>query len=387
MASIRKKDRSPFWFACYYTDDGTRTQTSTKTADRKIAQRIADELEEAHTRKATEGQMRRILSDLNVRLAGKPLATATLREYATEWLKQKELEVEHVSYLAYKTGIESFVASVPAKQHLQLEYVTVADCASWLKACAQRASARTANNKLKQLRVMFQSAVRAELVKTNPAALVQVLKTEESVRRPFSMPEMKRLLTVANHEWQGMILAGLYTGQRLKDIATLSWANVDLAEKTLRLTTSKTSRPMDIPIAKPLLAFLLACEAGDDPNAPLFPAAHALVTKDGDVGRISQGFYDLLVTAKLAKERLGKDEASGVGRKGKRVRSELSFHCLRHTATSLLKNAGVGEAIAQDIVGHDSKEMSKHYSHIDAEAKRAALDKMPDVMATKGGGS
>ena len=112
--SIRRRQGTKFWFACYYREDGSRAQTSTKTTDRKAAQRIADDLEDAHTRKATEGQMRRILSDLSVRLAGKPLATATLREYATDWLRQKELQVERVSYLAYKTGIEDFVASVPA---------------------------------------------------------------------------------------------------------------------------------------------------------------------------------------------------------------------------------------------------------------------------------
>jgi integrase len=77
------------------------------------------------------------------------------------------------------------------------------------------------------------------------------------------------------------------------------------------------------------------CAAGDDPAAPLFP----------DTGK---------------------------GRALRRLVSEISFHSLRHTATSLLKNAGVPEAVAMDIIGH--------YTHIETKAKRAALQKLPNVM-------
>jgi integrase len=52
---------------------------------------------------------------------------------------------------------------------------------------------------------------------------------------------------------------------------------------------------------------------------------------------------------------------------------------LRHTATSLLKNAGVSDVIARDIIGHDSAAVSANYTHIDQETKRVALDKLPDV--------
>lgn len=40
----------------------------------------------------------------------------------------------------------------------------------------------------------------------NPAAKVPVLKTEASIRRPFTILEIQSLLTVANTEWKGLIL-------------------------------------------------------------------------------------------------------------------------------------------------------------------------------------
>ena len=73
--------------------------------------------------------------------------------------------------------------------------------------------------------------------------------------------------------------------------------------------------------------------------------------------------------------------SKGKGRDRRRTQSKITFHALRHTATSLLKNAGVSDVVARDIIGHESEAVSRQYTHIDAETKRAALDKMPDVLS------
>jgi integrase len=63
------------------------------------------------------------------------------------------------------------------------------------------------------------------------------------------------------------------------------------------------------------------------------------------------------------------------------ARSEVTFHSLRHTAASLLKNAGVSETVARDIIGHESAAISRHYTHIHEGSKRKALAKLPDITA------
>ncbi len=75
-----------------------------------------------------------------------------------------------------------------------------------------------------------------------------------------------------------------------------------------------------------------------------------------------------------------KHESTGKGRRAKREMGGLSFHCLRHTATSLLKNAGVSDVIAREIIGHDSEAVSRAYTHIETSALRSALDKLPNVL-------
>ncbi len=63
----------------------------------------------------------------------------------------------------------------------------------------------------------------------------------------------------------------------------------------------------------------------------------------------------------------------------RRKYSGPSFHCLRHTTTSALKNTGTTSAIAGDIVGHDSEAISRYYTKIDTETKREALNRLPDI--------
>jgi integrase len=72
----------------------------------------------------------------------------------------------------------------------------------------------------------------------------------------------------------------------------------------------------------------------------------------------------------------------GKGRGGRRAPSVLSFHSLRHTATSFLKNAGVSDAVARDIIGHESAAVSANYTHIDQRTKREALEKLPDLLGS-----
>ena len=53
---------------------------------------------------------------------------------------------------------------------------------------------------------------------------------------------------------------------------------------------------------------------------------------------------------------------------------------LRHTATSLMKNAGKSLAIVEEFLGHNSNEISRVYTHIDAESLERAAESLPDLV-------
>ncbi len=376
MASLRRFPRSLFWYACFTLPDGKRVQRSTKETKRKDAQGKADAWEKLSKDRAKARQSHKVIAEVYRAAHKTDLPDATTASFMRGWLERRKGEVAPASYTAYKGRAEHFIAWLGDRAQHALGEIETRHIATYRDAVALKASPATANHAVKILRCIFEDARRDGFVAENPAKDCGPLKKEaKASRRPFTLDELKTVLAVADDEWRSMIICGLYTGQRLADLARLSWANVDLQAEEIHTLTGKTGRNVRIPLCKPLLAHIESLPAGDDPKAPLHPRAASLVA--ASLTTLSRQFGDLLASAGVIAAR--SHSAKKAGRAARRAVSELSFHSLRHTATSMMKNAGISPAIVQDIIGHDSAEMNTHYTHIESDAKRKALDSMPDL--------
>ena len=60
-----------------------------------------------------------------------------------------------------------------------------------------------------------------------------------------------------------------------------------------------------------------------------------------------------------------------------RAKHALTFHSLRHTATSWMKAAGIPASVVMDFIGHDDAAMSQLYTHTGDEALRKAAESLP----------
>lgn len=380
MSSVHRLPGKPNW-VCFFTDrDGNRRCKSTLTTNKREAERVCNEIQmiedRARSGRLTEDRARRVIESTVAEIMeslGSPVERKTIREHFESWIGSKTMR--EGTQQRYEGIVQSWLTFLGAKANSPLPALKVDDVERYRTFLAERVSSGTVNVHLKVLRVCLEKAVQQQIFDKNPARLVDNLgETDKHRRRAFTLAELKKLLAVANDEWRSLTLFGLYTGQRLSDLASLTWANLDLQEKELVLRTGKTDRTMIIPLDGPLLKHVESLPAGDDPKAPIFPG---LTGKP--VSWLSNQFYDTAAAAGLVPERGHQKRDGGKGRGVRRQQSELSFHCLRHTATSLLKNAGVSDVIARDIIGHESEAVSRAYTHIDSETKRAALRKMPDV--------
>jgi integrase len=117
----------------------------------------------------------------------------------------------------------------------------------------------------------------------------------------------------------------------------------------IAFVTSKTGRQQIIPIAARLREYIESeLPISDDPKGPLFPKAFSSVAGQFErVGTLSNQFHDVMVEAGLVSHRA--HAKKGTGRARKRLGAELSFHCLRHTATSLMKEAALGTGAESPI--------------------------------------
>ncbi len=383
MSSVWKHPKSQFWTACFTDDNGRQLKRSTKLTDRNKATLMAQKFEAAYRMKLTEAQARKVVSDIFEQIHGEQLYHATVRKFLTDWMTNKKSETSPGTHKRYQNAVDKLLVFLGDRADRDIAYVHKRDLAALRDKTVAELSVSTANTDLKILRVAFHQAVIDGLRLDNPGAAVRTLEERKSSdapeRRPFTEKELKTLFAVADGEWEGLILGGLYTGQRLGDLASLTGRRIDLAEELLTFRSQKTGRDMVIPIAVPFLAYLKNHQPRD-PDAPVFPKAYEERKEaDGESRRLSAQFHALLVKAKLTDAR-PKDKNSGRGHSVKRTVSELSFHSLRHNTTTWLKKAAVPESVVRDIIGHESELVSRNYTHVDDETKRKAIRKLPTLV-------
>ncbi|MBE7158713.1 MAG: tyrosine-type recombinase/integrase [Rhodospirillales bacterium] len=282
----------------------------------------------------------------------------------------------------YRKAVGKFLAFLGDDKEREVSEITRQHIVSFRNEQAKTLAPKTVNHDLKCLKSAFKVARRDGLLVEDPAEFVEVVRqVGEGNRRPFTVPELQAVLEVADDEWRSLVLFGLYTGQRLGDLARLTWAQVDLVKEEVRLATSKTDRRIILPLAAPLRRHLEALPAGDDPHAPLHPRAYEIVTRESRSGSLSNQFADLLAQAGQREKASHKAKAKdGAGRGGRRQSNALSFHCLRRTATTLLHEAGVPAAVVQELVGHDSEETHRVYINVGRDALASAAAKLPDLL-------
>jgi integrase len=381
MASIRQRECSKFWFACVTLPNGRRVQRSTKETDRKKAQQLAEKWESATRGRVTARQTQKVIAELYRDITGQHLDFPTVREYFNSWVARKKPETAPSTYAFYQGKAQRFVNWLGNRADQQIVLITREDILGFRAVELERVARRSVNHAIKFLRMVFKTAKEdGKYHDENPATGVKTAKLRgETRRRGFTIPEIRRVLDAANDEWKSLIFFGLYTGQRLGDLARLTWQNIDLARDEIRFVSRKTGRTMIIPIAPPLRAQIDKLPAGDDPHQPLHPRAFGSVEKSGGVKTLSRQFYELLADTGLTRPKPHRRSEIAPGRDGPRELSPISFHSLRHSATSLMKNAGINASVVMDIIGHESEAISAHYTHVDEDTKREAIAKLPRI--------
>ena len=270
-----------------------------------------------------------------------------------------------------------------AKSHpeaTRLREITFPICEEYKEhLTAAKVTGRTFNAHRAFLRTFFNIlADKARLTDGNPWAKLAKRDEHPMGRRPLTVEELRRVCRAAEGELRIMLAFGLYLGARLGDAACMNWGSVDMARRLIRYTPRKTARKnpeaLLIPMHPELFAIL-----DETPTAkrkgPVTPDMARRYTEKG------QGPVSALVQKHF--ERCGittTDERPGAG---VRRRVAVGFHSLRHTAVSLLRQAGAAQSISQALVGHNSPEVHELYTHQDEDALRRAVHALPAVIEDK----
>lgn len=394
-ASIHKQPGNPNWFASFriynaQTNRWQRVFRSTYARNEGQAREICRAWHKAAL-KAYNGMLsvdaaREIIAqgigDIFVQANAEAMPSESITAWCDVWLKSKAIELGEGSstHERYKCIVERFIDGIGAKANRDLSMLQPRDIEQFRNREAKERSVSTANFSVRILRIWLGEAVRQDLIKSNPAKKIDLIESrEESKRRAFTLPEIQRILEACadDIEWRGLVLFGLYLGQRLGDLARLTWRAVNMETGEVAFTAKKTGRRINLPLMQPLIDYLAELPSSDNPNAHVFPNA----AKHESTSSLSNQFREILVEAGLIEPRVHRT-TTAKGRSGPRAISEISFHSLRHSAVTMLKAAGVSDFMAMQIVGHSSSEISRQYSHLSVDDLRRAMAKLPNVSAT-----
>jgi hypothetical protein len=124
MASLTRKPRSKFWFACFRDANGRQRRKSTKTSDRKKAIKIAEQYEQVGQRKMPARAVRETLAELYREMYNASVPTATVRGFVENWLKTKQPEISPATLAFYRKSTNKLLEFLGSTADLDLASVT-----------------------------------------------------------------------------------------------------------------------------------------------------------------------------------------------------------------------------------------------------------------------
>ncbi len=219
-------------------------------------------------------------------------------------------------------------------------------------------SKKSINNMLSDLRKLLNLAVEWEELSKAPKVkgfkVPKDLVTEDMF---LTFDETRRFLQAAAPEWKCFVTVGTKTGLRVGELLALKWEDLDLyagrvvVRRTLWRNQEgppKGGRSREVPLSPEALAALKAHKHLRGP--------YVFCSEDG--GRLTHSMVKKVVPTTCHRAGLAK---------------RITNHGMRHTFASHLVMRGVPLKAVQELLGHESIEMTLRYSHLTPDVKRDAV--------------
>jgi integrase len=253
-------------------------------------------------------------------------------------------------FVAHKDG------AVKKWGHRKIADITRADVNRFLDGIVDRGSPIAANRVFAALRKLFGWAETRYALSANPCDRVERPSAEVSRDRLLTDDELKAVWEAAGElgwPFGPFVQLLILTGQRLNEVAGISWSELDLEKRlwTLPRGRVKNDKGHEVPLSAQAIQIIK--------SVPRIAGRDLLFSTTG-TSPIS-GFSKTKATI---------DEKSGV--------TGWTFHDLRRTLASGMARLGINLPVIEKILNHSSGSfrgiVGVYQRHSFADEKRAALD-------------
>tara|TARA_X000001388_G_scaffold17449_3_gene10809 strand:+ start:1851 stop:2666 length:816 start_codon:yes stop_codon:yes gene_type:complete len=195
------------------------------------------------------------------------------------------------------------------------------------------------------IKKLFNWGIKYGHIVNNPFTLVETVASPKR-KVVWKQEQIKQFLRVAYSDFNtrnvGIIVHMAYEfAQRVGDMRTLEWDNIDFGNKVLNLTQSKRRAEVHIPISNDLMPVIEQQRKDFGWQKLVAPHIYNSMTVPYSIETFSRKARYIMNKAKLP--------------------GELRVSDLRRTATTEMAEAGVGMAQIMSVTGHSNPQSVKPY--------------------------
>jgi integrase len=211
----------------------------------------------------------------------------------------------------------------------------------------------TANRYRAYISLAYRLGMENGKTQSNPARLVKHRREDNARLRYLSRDEYKSVLAIIQRdhpEYVQAFVVSVYTGMRWSEQFSLTWSQVDLKRKIIRLNRTKNGSGRNVPLNATALAAIeqQRAQVSHGPADAVFPL-------NSDSDRCRWWFEPALKEAGI---------------------TDYTWHGNRHTFCSWLAIAGVSTRQIQELAGHKTTAMAARYAHLSPEATTSASERI-----------
>jgi integrase len=299
-----------------------------------------------------------------------------LSEFVADSLSKTGDQIRESTRQGYAATMKEFISVIGDRDY---QRVTLQNGEYYRQHCLDQGnSPATATKKLKEIKAIFQLAVKRQQLEVNPFAYITKPRCPTPEIHTYTDDECRRLVKAAgefccsadmscNAQWDLLILVALCTGLRRGELCNCLWSDIAFDAQTIMVTPKgdtaatwkwliKDSDSRAVPLTEELTQMLIEHQSRQPEGYPyvFIPSArYDLIQRLRAEGKWTYCDSRTKTVARFNKVFIKILKRAGIG--------EGEFHDLRRTAICNWFREGLSELEVMKLAGHTSFETTHRY--------------------------
>ena len=312
--------------------------------------------------------------------------------YLKEWLLSIKNTIEENTYDSYKVIVNKICDYFEDKNILLNDLKPVEIQKFYTYLYSKELTGNTVLHYHNVIRKALQTALKLDLILSNPADRVERPKKEQFIGSFYSQSELNTLFTLIKDDPLKLViyLASFY-GLRRSEVLGLKWEAFNFEDKTITIKhkaietrkdnkrvillkdkTKNQSSYRTLPLVDDIIVLLQEHNKQIDENKKICGNSY------------NKKYLDYICVdsmGKLFRPEYVTDHFTLIMNKNKDVLRKIRFHDLRHSCASLLLAKGIPMKEIQDWLGHSTYSTTANiYAHLEKDTKNKSANVLSNVL-------